>query len=105
MGGAPSRTDLSGQTPASASAADQAAWSQWYETARQSSDVSVRLQALEQWVQRPGDALDPVTYGLVDQDETVRRRAQELYEQALAREATGSVQSSQPGAQEREEDP
>lgn len=76
------------------------AWIQWYEAARESPDVSVRLQALEQWAQRPGEALDPVTYGLVDQDEAVRSRAQQLYEQALAREATEPVQSRQPGAQE-----
>lgn len=65
----------------------QEAWAQWYQTARDSPDVTVRLQALEQWAQRPGDALDPVTYGLVDQDEAVRSRAQALWDQQLMREA------------------
>ena len=51
----------------------------------------MRLQALETWAQRPGDSLDPVTYGLVDQDETVRERAQVLYEQTLARDGAASV--------------
>ena len=63
-----------------------AAWQQWYEAARDSPEVTMRVQALEQWAQRPGDPLDPVTYGLVDPDETVRSRAQALYEQYLARE-------------------
>lgn len=53
--------------------------------------MSVRLQALETWAQRPGESLDPVTYGLVDQDETVRERAQALYEQTSARDATAAV--------------
>lgn len=72
-------------------AVETAQWEQWYATARDSPDVSVRLQALETWAQRPGDQLDPVTYGLVDQDDSVRRRAQELYEQQLAREAAGAA--------------
>jgi hypothetical protein len=67
-------------------AAEQAQWQAWFATARESSDVGMRLQALEQWAQRPGEALDPVTYGLVDEDESVRTRAQELYEQHLARQ-------------------
>lgn len=73
---------------ASTASADQAARNAWYATAWESPDVTVRLQALEQWAQRPGDVLDPVTYGLVDQDEAVRNRARTLYEQALARGAT-----------------
>jgi hypothetical protein len=72
-------------TPAS-DQREQEAWREWYAAARESSDVSVRLQALEQWAQRPGESLDPVTYGLVDQDETVRDRAQALWDQQLMRE-------------------
>jgi hypothetical protein len=37
------------------------------------------------WAQHPGDKFDPVTYGLVDPDESVRARAQELLEAVLAR--------------------
>ena len=38
------------------------------------------------WAQQPGDRIDPLTYALVDEDEEVRARAEELYEQQLARE-------------------
>lgn len=69
------------------------AWTQWYATVRESPDVTVRLQALEQWAQQPNEHLDPVTYALVDEDETVRARAQTLYEQQLVREATAAAPS------------
>jgi hypothetical protein len=46
---------------------------------------------LDQWAQRPGEALDPVTYGLVDEDEQVRVRAQELYQEQLTRDAAEAV--------------
>lgn len=69
----------------------QEAWSKWFEAARDSPDVSVRLQALETWAQRPSDNLDPITHGLVDQDETVRERAQELYTHQLQLEATSAA--------------
>lgn len=101
MASASAQADPSARTVAASGASvDQAAWDAWYATARESPDVTVRLQALEQWAQRPGDVLDPVTYGLVDHDEAVRNRAQTLYEQALARGGTAPVQSSQEGAQE-----
>lgn len=60
----------------------------WSEGARDSPDVSVRLQALEAWAQRSGGSLNPITYGLVDQDESVRERALELYTHQLELEAT-----------------
>jgi HEAT repeat protein len=50
-----------------------------------SPDPRVRIRALETWAQHPGDKLDPVTYALVDPDESVRTRAQELLEAVLAR--------------------
>jgi hypothetical protein len=59
----------------------------WFAEAREHPEVSVRLQALELWAQQPSNALDPVTYALVDGDEQVRSRAQELWEQQLMREA------------------
>ena len=46
-------------------------------------DPNVRIHALETWAQHPGVSLDPVTYALVDPDESVRARAQELFEQEL----------------------
>jgi HEAT repeat protein len=48
-------------------------------------DPRVRIRALETWAQHPGDKLDPVMYALVDPDESVRARAQELLEAVLAR--------------------
>ena len=57
----------------------------WLTAARENPDPAVRLHALEIWAQRPGASLDPVTYALVDPDESVRARAQQLWELELAR--------------------
>ena len=57
----------------------------WLAASREDPNPSVRLHALEVWAQRPGESLDPVTYALVDPDESVRARAQELLEQELGR--------------------
>ena len=57
----------------------------WLTVARESPDPAVRLHALNSWVQRPGESLDPVTYALVDPDESVRARAQQLWQLELAR--------------------
>ena len=48
-------------------------------------DPAIRLYALEVWAFDPGERLDPVTHALVDPDESVRARAQELLEEALSR--------------------
>jgi len=48
-------------------------------------DPAIRLYALEAWALHPGPTLDPVTYALVDPDESVRARAQELFEEMLSR--------------------
>lgn len=48
-------------------------------------DPQVRLQGLEAWARHPGETLDGVTNALVDPDESVRDRAQQLLEEALAR--------------------
>ena len=50
-----------------------------------SPDFQVRLQGLEAWAQHPGTTLDAVTYALVDPEESVRARAQEVFEEELAR--------------------
>ena len=47
-------------------------------------DPGARIRGLEAWARQPGETLDPVTYALVDPDESVRARAQELLEEALA---------------------
>ena len=57
----------------------------WPAEGLDSPDPRVRIHALETWAQHPGEKLDPVTYALVDPDESVRARAQELLEAALAR--------------------
>ena len=53
--------------------------------ARDAPDPATRLQAIEDWARGSRDALDPVTYALVDPDESVRARAQELWEETLQR--------------------
>lgn len=59
--------------------------SSWQEAVREDPDPRVRLHAIETWSQKPGNTLDPATHALVDPDETVRARAQQLFEDALAR--------------------
>lgn len=71
-------------------AADQAqreARQLWFAEAREHPDATVRRQALELWAEQPGDDIDPLTYALVDEDEQVRARAEELWEQQLTQEA------------------
>ena len=57
----------------------------WLDELLHAPDPNVRIQALDAWAQHPGPSLDPVTYVLVDPDEPVRARAQDVLEQALAR--------------------
>ena len=72
------------QTPADQ--AQREARERWFAELRESPDVTVRLQALEAWAQQPGTGIDPLTFALVDEDEDVRARAEELWAQQLARE-------------------
>jgi hypothetical protein len=64
------------------------AWDRWYAEMRESPEAGMRLYALEIWAQQPKEAIDPVTYALVDEDDGVRACAQELYDQQLTNEAT-----------------
>lgn len=57
----------------------------WLAEMLQSPDPNVRIQGLDAWAQHPSTSLDPVTYALVDPDERVRSRGQEIFEQELAR--------------------
>jgi hypothetical protein len=57
----------------------------WLSELLHAPDPKVRIQGLEAWARQPTASLDPVTYALVDPDESVRARAQELLEQELAR--------------------
>lgn len=84
-------------TAASSDRQQREAWTQWYAAMRESPDSTVRLQALEQWAQQPGAPLDPVTYALVDGDEAVRARAQDLYSHQLTREAVAAPPTPKAG--------
>ena len=91
--GAPSPAPVPADTPPSnaqptAEQAQREAREQWFAELRESPDATVRLQALEQWAQQPGDTINPLTYALVDEDEAVRARAEALYAQQRAREET-----------------
>lgn len=57
----------------------------WLTEARNDPDPRVRLNAIEAWARNPTDSLDQLTYALVDADEQVRARAQELLEEELSR--------------------
>lgn len=59
--------------------------SPWLDELLHDPDPNVRIQALDAWARQPGESLDPVTYALVDPDESVRARAQELFDQELGR--------------------
>jgi hypothetical protein len=63
----------------------RAAPSPWLAELLNDPDPQVRLQGLDAWKRHPGETLDAVTYALVDPDESVRARAQELFERELAR--------------------
>jgi hypothetical protein len=70
-------------------------------TALGDSDPRVRIGALEQWAQQreadSGDSVEPLTHALVDPDERVRARAQELWERLLATQATSTPPASLAG--------
>jgi hypothetical protein len=65
----------------------RAAFEEWYEGLRESPDASVRLHALEQLAQRPGDTTEFLLSALGDEDDALRDRAEELVEQLFEREA------------------
>ena len=56
-----------------------------FEEVNQHPDAQMRMAALEVWAAGAKESLDPVTYALVDPDDAVRTRAQELLEQEIAR--------------------
>jgi len=57
----------------------------WLAEMLHAPDANVRIQGLDAWARNPSTSLAPVTYALVDPDESVRARAQEVLEQELAR--------------------
>ncbi|MBH0185837.1 MAG: hypothetical protein HP477_10620 [Nitrospira sp.] len=73
--------------------ADQAQYEarqQWLAELRAHPDAAVRLQALTLWARDPDDGLETVMEGLEDDDEQVRTRAGEIWEQQLAQEEGAS---------------
>lgn len=58
----------------------------WLTEALNDPNPNVRINALEAWARNFRESLDPITHALVDPDESVRSRAQELLEEALARQ-------------------
>ncbi len=52
----------------------------------QDPDPRMRRFALEQWAREPTGSFDPVAAALVDPDESIRERAEQVFETALARQ-------------------
>jgi len=76
----------------------------WYAEMREAPEVGLRLHALDVWAEHPNDGINPLTYALVDADESVRTRAQELYSQyLLGGEATAQSIQEDPVASDAEE--
>ncbi|MFN0316802.1 MAG: hypothetical protein ACKVQA_17410 [Burkholderiales bacterium] len=65
----------------------------WLSAAREDSDQTSRLQAIEDWARGSREVLDTVTHALVDPDESVRARAQELAEQVWDAKAKAQAQA------------
>lgn len=66
------------------SAAHPAAAS-WPPAEMQDPDPRMRRFALEQWARNPTESLDVVAAALVDPEESIRERAEQVFEEALAR--------------------
>jgi hypothetical protein len=71
--------------PATEPAAVQAA-APWPPAEMQDPDPRMRRFALEQWAREPTGSFDPVAAALVDPDESIRERAEQVFETALARQ-------------------
>ncbi len=56
----------------------------WPPAAMQDPDPRMRRFALEQWAREPTESLDLVTAAMVDPDESIRERAEQVLEQVLA---------------------
>jgi hypothetical protein len=55
----------------------------WPVAVMQHPDPRVRRFALEQWARNPTKSLDLVTAAMVDEEETIRERAEGLFNEAL----------------------
>jgi hypothetical protein len=59
--------------------------SPWPPVQMQDPDPRMRRFALEQWAREPTDSLDLVAAALVDPEESIRERAEQVFEEVLAR--------------------
>jgi hypothetical protein len=57
----------------------------WPPAEMQAPDPRMRRFALEQWAREPTESLDLVAAALVDPEESIRERAEQIFEEALAR--------------------
>ena len=71
---------------AEAEQAQREARQSWFTETRENPNASVRLLALELWAQHPDKDIDPRTFALMDDNEQVQARAQELWEQHITRQ-------------------
>jgi len=88
---APERASASGvaRMPAAAvvpsAARSKPAAAPWPPAEMQDPDPRLRRFALEQWARGPTEALDLVAAALIDPEESIRERAEQVFEEALAR--------------------
>lgn len=57
----------------------------WPPVEMRDPDPRMRRFALEQWAREPTESLDVVAAALVDPEESIRERAEQIFEDALAR--------------------
>lgn len=72
-------------TPAVEPPSAQPAVVAWPPAEMQDPDPRMRRFALEQWAREPTESLDIVAAALVDPEESIRERAEQVFEEALAR--------------------
>jgi hypothetical protein len=85
---APKRTSLTMPQVARAPLASPStalAAAPWPPVEMQDPDPRMRRFALEQWAREPSESLDMAAAALVDPDESIRERAEQVFEAALAR--------------------
>jgi hypothetical protein len=88
---APERTSAKGLAPPPAAAAAASAGGStpaavpWPPAEMLDPDPRMRRFALEQWARDPSESLDLVAAALVDPEESIRERAEQVLEEALAR--------------------
>lgn len=88
---APERTSAREEAPppslaaAAAAGGSTPAAAPWPPVEMRDPDPRNRRFALERWTREPTESLDLVAAAMVDPDESIRERAEQLFEEALAR--------------------